>query len=77
MAFVAILLGGTAGGLIGYALVDIQNSGDSAISLGFGLLVGAIISAGGTAIVSILVLRAVGEWRPVDSRSEFGRGGTK
>jgi len=68
LAFVSILVGGVAGALIGYALVDIQaeNAGD--VALGIGLLVGAIITAGGTAIVAILVLRAVGEWRTINDR---------
>ncbi len=68
LAFVSILVGGVAGALIGYALVDIQaeNAGD--VALGIGLLVGAILTAGGTAIVAILVLRAVGEWRTINDR---------
>jgi len=68
LAFVSILVGGVAGALIGYALVDIQaeNAGD--VALGIGLLVGAIVTAGGTAIVAILVLRAVGEWRTINDR---------
>lgn len=69
LAFVSILLGGAAGGLIGYALVDIQYSGDSSIPLGLGLLIGSIVAAGGTAIVAVLVLRALGEWREVTQRS--------
>ncbi|MEN9801745.1 MAG: hypothetical protein RLZ37_870 [Actinomycetota bacterium] len=69
LAFASILLGGVAGGLIGYALVDIQYSGDSSIPLGIGLLAGSIIAAGGTAIVAVLVLRALGEWRDVELRS--------
>lgn len=68
LAFVSILVGGVAGALIGYALVDVQaeNAGD--VALGIGLLVGAIVTAGGTAIVAILVLRAVGEWRTINDR---------
>jgi hypothetical protein len=66
LAFVSILVGGVAGALIGYALVDIQaeNAGD--VARGIGLLVGAIVTAGGTAIVAILVLRAIGEWRTIN-----------
>jgi hypothetical protein len=32
-------------------------------------LVGAIVTAGGTAIVAILVLRAIGEWRTINDRT--------
>lgn len=68
LAFVAILLGGLAGGLIGYALVDLQCSGDCALWLGIGVLVGATAAAAGMAIVSVLVLRAVGEWHEIQDR---------
>jgi hypothetical protein len=69
IAFVSVLLGGLAGALIGYTLVDIQYDGTSTTPLGLGLLIGSIISAGGTAIIAVLVLRATGEWRDLsDSR---------
>ncbi len=69
LAFVSILVGGVAGALIGYALVDIQAENASDVALGIGLLVGAIVTAGGTAIVAILVLRAIGEWRTINDRA--------
>ena len=70
MAFVSILLGGLGGALIGYTLVDIQYAGASATPLGLGLVIGAIVAAGGTAIIAVLVLRATGEWRDIgDSQS--------
>ncbi len=70
IAFVTVLLGGVAGALIGYTLVDIQYDGTGTTPLGLGLLIGAIINAGGTAIIAVLVLRATGEWRDLsDSRS--------
>lgn len=68
LAFVSILLGGVAGALIGYALVDIQVDDASDLALGLGLLAGAVITSGGTAIVAILVLRALGEWRSIGDR---------
>ena len=72
IAFVVILLGGLAGGLIGYALVDLQCDGDCAVPKGIGLLVGAVMSAGGMAIVSVLALRAMGEWREISDRESAG-----
>lgn len=68
LAFVSILVGGLAGGLIGYALVDVQCDGDCGVPLGLGVLVGSVLSAGGTAIVAVLVLRALGEWREMSDR---------
>ena len=67
-----ILLGGLAGGLIGYALVDLQYDGDGVAAKGFGLLAGAVISAGGMAIVAVLALRAMGEWREINDRERAG-----
>ena len=63
LAFIAILIGGLAGALIGYALVDVQTDNASGLLLGIGILLGAVLSAAGTAVVAVLVLRALGEWR--------------
>jgi hypothetical protein len=67
-AFVAILLGGLAGGLIGYTLVKLQCHGSCAAPKGIGTLVGAVVAAAGMSIVAVLVLRAVGEWRQIEQR---------
>lgn len=72
IAFVVILLGGLAGGLIGYALVDLQCDGDCGLGKGIGLLTGAVVCAGGMAIVSVLALRAMGEWREFSDREQAG-----
>ncbi len=73
-AFVAILLGGAAGALIGYTLVKVQCDGDCALPLGIGLFVGAVVAAIGMSIVAVLVLRAQGEWRMVqDDQAERAR----
>jgi len=72
IAFVAILLGGLAGGLIGFALVDLQCEGDCAVPKGLGLLAGAVMCAGGMAIVGVLALRAMGEWREISDREQAG-----
>lgn len=68
LAFVAILLSGLAGGLIGYALVDVQCTGDCAVQLGLGVLIGSVMFAAGAAVVAVLGLRAVGEWRQIEDR---------
>lgn len=64
----AILVGGVAGGLIGYTLVQLQCTGNCALPLGLGAFFGAVIAAGGMAVVAVLVLRAVGEWHEVEQR---------
>ena len=87
LAFVAILIGGLCGGLIGYSVTDLQCGGERTIVVdratattqvreptgdteedcstwnGVGGLVGALVGAGGTAVVAVLVLRAMSEWR--------------
>jgi len=67
-AFAAICLGGLAGALIGYSLVELQCDGDCALPLGIGLFAGAVVAAGGMSVVAVLVLRALGEWRELQDR---------
>ena len=68
LAFVAILVGGLCGGLIGYAFADLQCSGDCTVLVGAAGILGAVIGAVGVGIVAVLALRAMGEWaaRPID-----------
>ncbi len=63
MAFLAILVGGVCGLLIGLSLVSIQCDGECAVPEGLGALSGAALGAGGVAVVAVLVLRAMGEWQ--------------
>ena len=79
LAFVAILVGGLCGGLIGWSVTDLQcgpprpsSSTTSATTSehrdctawdGLGGVAGAGVGAGGTGVVSVLVLRAMSEWR--------------
>lgn len=67
-AFVLIMLAGAAGGFIGYAFVDLQSEDASSITLGLGGLTGAAIAAGGVAVVVVLAIRAMGEWRTIQTR---------
>ena len=69
LAFVSILVGGLAGGLIGHGLVAVQCDGDCGVPRGLGILLGALPAAGGTAIVAVLALRALGEWREMADRA--------
>src|SRR4029079_17918752 len=72
IAFVAILLGGLAGGVIGYTLVDLQCDGDCSLPKGLGLLIGALICAGGMAIVAVLAVPARGGWRELAAQQAHG-----
>lgn len=70
LAFAAILVAGLCGGLIGYAVVDLQCEGDCTAQSGAGGLVGATVFAVGVGIVAVLALRAMGEWRVIQHRGE-------
>jgi hypothetical protein len=72
IAFTVILLGGVAGALIGYALVDLQCTGACEVPKGLGLLFGAAACATGLAVVAVLALRAMGEWRELSDRERAG-----
>jgi hypothetical protein len=66
LAFVSILAGGAIGAVIGYGVTKVSSTNASAASLGIGALFGALFIAGGIAVVAVLVLRAMGEWRALD-----------
>jgi hypothetical protein len=67
-AFMAILVGGLCGGLIGFAFTDLQ--GASTIVSGIFAVIGALIGAVGVGIVAVLALRASGEWREIERRRD-------
>ena len=68
-AVVFILVAGLCGGLIGYAVADLQTT-DAPILVGLGALLGAVIAAGGVAVVAVLALRAMAEWETVQERQQ-------
>ena len=66
LAFLAILIGGGCGGVIGAAVVNVQCQGDCTDPSAIGGVVGAIVGAAGVAVVAVLALRAMGEWRTIE-----------
>ena len=61
------LLGtGLCGGLIGYSISGLQCDSGCGTRSGVGALIGAILAAGGVAVVAVLVLRAMAEWRVIE-----------
>lgn len=70
LAFVSIVVAGTCGGLIGWSVADLQCHGDCATVGGLGALIGALVGAGGVAVVAVLVLRAMGEWRTIQQTGD-------
>lgn len=68
LAFGSILVAGLCGALIGYAIVDIET--DSGALAGIGALVGGVVGAAGVAVIAVLVLRAMGEWKAQQERDD-------
>ena len=68
IAFIGIIVAGLAGALIGASMVDLQCSGSCDTPIGIGILFGAIVGAVGISVVSVLGLRAIGEWRELQDR---------
>jgi hypothetical protein len=65
LALAAIVVAGVCGGLIGWKVADLQVAGDGQVIPGLIGLAGAAMAAGGVAVVAVLVLRAMGEWRTI------------
>lgn len=63
LAFSAIALGGACGGLIGWAFVNLQCEGSCEVPKAIGAVSGSLIASVGVAVVAVLGLRAMGEWR--------------
>lgn len=61
----AIVLAGICGGLIGWKVTALSMSGESDLVPGLVGLAGAAFAAGGVAVLSVLVLRAMGEWQTI------------
>jgi uncharacterized membrane protein YeaQ/YmgE (transglycosylase-associated protein family) len=68
LGFVAIIAAGAIGAFIGYAFTDLQCHGACATPDAIGGLVGALIGAIGVAVVVVLALRAMGEWKNIQCR---------
>jgi hypothetical protein len=74
LAFASILVGGAAGGFIGYAFAEL--GGFEGASIGLLTLLAALGGAGGVAVVAVLTLRALGEWETIrrnDTDTTSGR----
>lgn len=72
IAFTSVLIGGAAGGLIGYAFAEIggfEGAAGGALTLASGL-----VGAGGVAVVAVLTLRAFGEWETIRSSNDGSAG---
>ncbi|MDZ7673680.1 MAG: hypothetical protein U5K30_01210 [Acidimicrobiales bacterium] len=72
LAFASILVAGLCGGLIGYAIVDLQCDGDCTVLAGLVGVAGAVVFAVGVGIVAVLAMRAMAEWRVIEATRGAG-----
>jgi len=72
MALLAIGFAGACGGLVGYAITNLQCPGGCPTRAGAIGLGSAVIAAAGVGIVVVLALRAMAEWR-TGSRQQAAR----
>lgn len=68
LAVIAIVVAGLCGGLIGYAVMDLQCSDGCTTLAGFVGVGSAALAAGGVAIVAVLTLRAMSEWHAAQAQ---------
>ena len=71
LAFLAILVAGLCGAVIGWSFVDISCTGDCDTAAGAGGVVGGIVAASGVAVVAVLVLRAMNEWSRLQAEEDL------
>ena len=72
VALLAIVFSGSCGGLIGYAVTDLQCTEGCPTMAGVIGLGGATLAAVGAGIVAVLALRAMAEWQ-TGSRQQVAR----
>ncbi len=68
LAMLAIVIAGLCGGLIGFAVMDLQCDDGCTTTAGFVGVLSAAAAAGGVAIVAVLTLRAMAEWEATQAR---------
>jgi hypothetical protein len=64
----AVVAAGAMGALIGWAVVDLQCTGDCDVQTGLGGLIGAVLAALGTGLICVLAVQAMAEWRAQEGR---------
>ena len=66
VAFGLILLGGLVGGLLTFSVRKVMSGRTTGTSIGVWTVVGSVGTAFGTGVLTILALRAMGEWRSLN-----------
>lgn len=73
LAVGSIVLGGGCGGLIGWSIVDLQCTTDCSTNAALVGLASAVVFAVGMAVVAVLSLRAMAEWKATEARDRARR----
>ena len=68
LAFAAIAVAGGCGGLIGWAFVNLQCSGSCEVPKAIGAVTGSLVTSVGVAVIAVLGLRAMGEWKRIQEK---------
>ena len=63
LAFAGVVVAGILGALIGVGLVGVGCRGDCGTPQALGALIGGLVGTAGVAVVAVLVLRAMTEWK--------------
>ncbi|MGI9614512.1 MAG: hypothetical protein ACR2QO_16500 [Acidimicrobiales bacterium] len=73
LAIASIVIGGLCGGLIGWSVFDLQCSSPCSSTAAVAGVIGAIVGAVGVAVVAVLTLRAMAEWKAIENRDRARR----
>ena len=68
----AVFGAGALGGLIGWAVADLQCTGNCDVQTGVGTFVGAVVAALGTALICVLAVQAMAEWKAQEGQRRSG-----
>ena len=68
LTVLAVAVAGACGGLIGWAVVDLQCEGSCETASAIGGLAGALLAAAGTAVICVLAIHAMAEWHQQEGR---------
>jgi len=73
LALIAIVIAGLCGGLIGFAVTDLQCDDGCTTAAGIIGVVSAAGAAVGVAIVAVLTMRAMAEWKAQEQLEQLRR----
>lgn len=73
VAVVSIVVAGAAGGLIGWSITDLQCEDGCDVTAALVGVGAALICAFGVAVVAVLTLRAMAEWKAIEAADRARR----